>query len=84
LTSIGRWTDDEFASNYPIDLGDGQRASYIANGEQEPVGLILAHRVDGGDICAASCFWRPVEGRPKWTLWIKEGKWVRAADSRQS
>lgn len=67
MTDIGVYSDKEFISGYPIDLGQGIRGHMLHNKHDEPVGILFGHKVDD-HICAGSVIWKPGHA-PNDRLW---------------
>jgi hypothetical protein len=56
-------TDEEFASDFPVDFGRGIRG-YFINDKGKPAGVIVCHREDNVG-CAVSAFWTKIGTRPQ-------------------
>jgi len=67
MATIGTWDEREFQADFPINFGKGHRGHLVYKGTQ-PIGIVEAHRLESGEICAGTIYWVPQADKPVWAL----------------
>jgi len=75
MSTVGVYSSEEFTERFPLDFGSDMRGSMVTNVNDVVLGVIIAHQLKSGEVCAGSVLWSSFNDKsnPLWRLLSRPG-----------
>jgi hypothetical protein len=70
MSILGKYTDELYFEEFPLDFGNDVRGTYIINKADEEIGIVEVHRLPNGNLCGGSVFWTDPQDGKEHPLWL--------------